>query len=84
MRANQNESLLKMKVTVLEPVEPLTPVEVSRRADVPMAWLLRMLDRGKIPFSKSSWLRLIKSSELDNIRSLYQEYADRQAKRNRA
>ena len=28
-----------MKVTVLEPVEPLTPQEVSRITEVPVPWL---------------------------------------------
>lgn len=68
-----------MKVTVLDPVEPLTPVEVSRRTDVPMPWLLRMLDRDKIKHTKTSWLRLIKSSDLDDIKTMYAEYI---AKRN--
>ena len=70
-----------MKVRVLEPVEPLTPLEVSRTADVPMSWLLRMLDRGKITYAKSSWLRLIKSSEIDNIRALYDDYQNRRKKK---
>ncbi|MEM6648280.1 MAG: hypothetical protein AAF730_18715 [Bacteroidota bacterium] len=62
-----------MPVRVLEPVEPLTPPEVSRRANVPMDWLLRMLDRGKIKCTRSSWLRLINSSDLDRIRAMYAE-----------
>lgn len=66
-----------MKIKTLDPVEPLTPMEVSRKTDVPMAWLLRMLDRGKISHVKSSWLPLIKSSELDKISDLYADYLSR-------
>lgn len=69
--------VLLMKVTTLDPVEPLTPLEVHRRTDVPMSWLLRMLDRGKISHVKSSWLRLIQSSELDNIKAMYDKYLSR-------
>lgn len=63
-----------MKVTVLEPVEPLTPVEVCYKTGVPMNWLQRMLKRDKISYDKSSWLRLIKSSDLDDIKQMYAEY----------
>lgn len=69
-----------MKVKVLDPVEPLTPHEVSRRAGVPMAWLLRMLDRNKISHVKSSWLRLIKSSDIDDISQMYADYMARRKK----
>jgi hypothetical protein len=72
-----------MKVTVLDPVEPLTPVEVSRRTDVPMNWLLRMLDRNKISHTKTSWLRLIKSSDLDEIREMYDDYISRRKTKTR-
>ncbi|GIV58447.1 MAG: hypothetical protein KatS3mg042_1360 [Rhodothermaceae bacterium] len=66
-----------MKVTVLEPVEPLTPVEVCRRTGVPMDWLLRMLDRNKIAHVKSSYLRLINSCDLDAIRAMYEAHLNR-------
>ena len=70
-----------MKVTVLDPVEPLTPREVSRKTGVPMSWLLRMLDRGKIKYARSSWLRLINSSDLDDIREQYDKYLSKRKKK---
>ncbi|GIV59019.1 helix-turn-helix domain-containing protein [Rhodocaloribacter litoris] len=70
-----------MKVTVLDPVEPLTPVEVCRQTGVPMDWLQRMLDRNKISHVKSSYLRLINSSDLDEIRAMYDEYVSRRKKK---
>ncbi|ARA93188.1 MAG: hypothetical protein D6685_16645 [Bacteroidetes bacterium] len=70
-----------MKVTVLDPVEPLTPVEVCRKADVPMDWLQRMLDRGKISHTRTSWLRLIQSSDLEEIRAMYAAYLSKRKTR---
>lgn len=78
--ARTNKFLILMKVTTLDPVEPLTPGEVSRRTDVPMDWILRMLDRNKISHTKTSWLRFIKSSDLDEIRAMYDEYVERRKK----